>query len=39
MLGTILEGESGILSGAPAWFRPVYEPSKRRLTWPSGNDV
>ncbi len=32
----LVEGESGILAVAPAWFRPVYEPSKRRLTWPNG---
>jgi phage terminase large subunit-like protein len=30
------KGESGILAVAPSWFRPVYEPSKRRLTWPNG---
>jgi len=29
-------GESSILSVSPPWFRPVYEPSKRRLTWPNG---
>lgn len=33
---TMVEGESGILSVCPPWNRPVYEPSKRRLTWPSG---
>lgn len=32
----MVEGESGILSVHPAAFRPMYEPSKRRLTWPSG---
>jgi len=32
----LVEGESGILSVAPPWFRPVYESSKRRLTWPNG---
>ena len=32
----IVEGESGILAISPPWFRPVYEPSKRRLTWPNG---
>lgn len=32
----IVEGESGILATAPKWNRPVYEPSKRRLTWPNG---
>ncbi|MEZ5334381.1 MAG: terminase family protein [Methanolobus sp.] len=33
---TMVEGESGILSVCPPWNRPVYEPSKRRLTWPNG---
>lgn len=32
----IVEGESGILAISPPWFRPKYEPSKRRLTWPNG---
>lgn len=32
----MVEGESGILACSPPWFRPVYEPSKRRLTWPNG---
>lgn len=32
----MIEGESGILACSPPWFRPVYEPSKRRLTWPNG---
>jgi phage terminase large subunit-like protein len=32
----IVEGESGILSICPNWFRPQYEPSKRKLTWPNG---
>ncbi len=29
-------GESSILKISPPWFMPVYEPSKRRLTWPNG---
>ena len=33
----LVEGESGILACAPASFRPVYEPSKRRLTYPNGS--
>lgn len=33
----MVEGESGILAVCPAWFRPVYEPSKMRLTWPNGS--
>jgi phage terminase large subunit-like protein len=32
----LVEGESGILAVAPPWFRPIYESSKRRLTWPNG---
>ncbi len=32
----IVEGESGIMAISPPWFRPHYEPSKRRLTWPNG---
>jgi phage terminase large subunit-like protein len=32
----IIEGESGILRVCPPDERPLYEPSKRRLTWPNG---
>jgi phage terminase large subunit-like protein len=36
----MVEGESGILAISPDHERPLYEPSKRRLTWrnrdPSG---
>src|SRR5271155_683241 len=32
----LVEGQSGILAVAPPWCRPVYESSKRRLTWPNG---
>ena len=32
----MVEGESGLLAISPPWFRPKYEPSKRRLTWPNG---
>lgn len=32
----LVEGESGILACAPVTFRPVYEPSKRKLTYPNG---
>jgi phage terminase large subunit-like protein len=31
----LVEGESGILAVHPEGFRPLYEPSKRRLTWPN----
>lgn len=32
----MVEGESGILACSPPDNRPLYEPSKRRLTWPNG---
>jgi phage terminase large subunit-like protein len=32
----MIEGESGILAISPPDFRPQYEPSKRRLSWPNG---
>jgi predicted phage terminase large subunit-like protein len=32
----MIDGESGILACSPDDFRPAYEPSKRRLTWPNG---
>lgn len=32
----MVEGESGILAKSAPGFRPTYEPSKRRLTWPNG---
>lgn len=32
----MVEGESGILATAQRKNRPLYEPSKRRLTWPNG---
>ena len=32
----MVEGESGLMSVCPPWNRPKYEPSKRRVTWPSG---
>lgn len=34
---TMIElGESSILAISPPWFRPEYEPSKRRVIWPNG---
>lgn len=33
---TMIEGVSGILRTAPPWFRPTYEPSKRKVDWPNG---
>lgn len=32
----MVEGVSGILAISPPWNKPLYEPSKRRLTWPNG---
>lgn len=32
----MVEGNSGILSCAKPGEKPLYEPSKRRLTWPNG---
>lgn len=32
----MVEGETGILKVSEFRMRPVYEPSKRRLTWPNG---
>jgi phage terminase large subunit-like protein len=32
----IVEGESGLLAIHHRDYRPTYEPSKRRLTWPNG---
>ena len=32
----MIEGESGLLPISPPWFKPLYEPSKRRITWPNG---
>ena len=33
----MIEGPSGIMQVHPPAFRPVYEPSKSRLTWPNGS--
>lgn len=33
---TIVEGESGILATSPPGKRPLWEPSKKQLTWPNG---
>ena len=32
----MIEGDSGLLAISPDGERPVYQPSKRRLTWPNG---
>jgi phage terminase large subunit-like protein len=33
----LIDGESGIMAISPPDFRPKYEPTKRRLTWPNGS--
>lgn len=33
---TMVEGESGILACSAPGKRPLWEPSKKRLTWPNG---
>ena len=32
----LVEGESGLLAISPSWNKPIWEPSKRRITWPNG---
>ncbi|MBB4210988.1 putative phage terminase large subunit-like protein [Rhodothalassium salexigens DSM 2132] len=34
--GVMVEGDSGILACSPPDRRPVFEPSRRRLTWANG---
>ena len=34
--GVMIEGESGILTVSPPEYRPLWEPSLRRLSWASG---
>jgi phage terminase large subunit-like protein len=36
MRDVVIEGESGIMRICPPDFRPLWEPSKRRLSWPNG---
>jgi phage terminase large subunit-like protein len=33
---TMIEGESGIIACSPPNFRPIYEVTSRKLTWPNG---
>lgn len=33
---TMVEGESGLLATSAPDFRPLWEPSKKKLTWPNG---
>lgn len=35
----LISGESGILNICPPSERPVWEPSKRKLTWPNGSSA
>ncbi len=32
----MVEGPSGLIACSPVGFKPVYEPSKRRVRWPNG---
>lgn len=32
----VVEGESGLINCAPPWCKPVYNQSKKRVTWPNG---
>jgi phage terminase large subunit-like protein len=32
----LVEGESGILACSPPWCMPLYQPTKRRITFPNG---
>lgn len=32
----LIEGPAGLMACSPPNFRPTYEPSKRRVTWPNG---
>ncbi len=31
-----VEGQSGLVNVCPPWARPLYESTKRRVTWPNG---
>lgn len=33
---TMVEGESGVMAVCSKYWRPEYQPSKRRLVWPNG---
>jgi len=35
----MVEGPAGLLSVHPTDFRPIYEPSNRRLIWPNGAEA
>ncbi len=34
-----VEGQSGLVNVCPPWARPLYESTKRRVTWPNGAQV
>lgn len=36
-VAVMLEGESGLVAGAPEGFRPVHRSSKKELRWPNGS--
>ena len=33
---TMVEGEAGVVSISPPWFRPLYVKTAQRLVWPNG---
>jgi len=33
----MIEGEAGLLAISAPWNMPIYEPSKREVTWPNGS--
>ena len=35
----VTEGESGLVNICPPWDTPVYEPSKRRISWKAGESA
>jgi phage terminase large subunit-like protein len=36
---TLVEGESGVMRTANPAFKPFWEPSKRKVTWPNGSQA
>lgn len=36
---TMIQGEAGLLKCAPPWFKPTFNPSLRKLTWPNGSQA
>ncbi|WP_374764276.1 DNA-packaging protein [Yunchengibacter salinarum] len=33
---TMVEGESGLMAISPPWEKPVFNPSRRQVSWPGG---